>query len=88
MPATTARYRRHPERTGACDSDPDRVKTPGQKPPPVDIMHPLVIWLASERSDNVTGGRFLGRLWDPALAPDDAAQGAREEPVFHGQGAD
>ncbi len=73
---------------GACDSDPERVRSPDQKLLPIDIMNSLVIWLASTRSDHVTGGRFVGRLWDPALAPDDAAQGAREEPVFHGQGAD
>jgi hypothetical protein len=52
---------------------------------PVDIMNPLMVWLASARSDGVTGGRFVGRLWDGALAPDDAAHGAREEPVFSGQ---
>jgi len=70
---------------GACDSDPDRVRTPGQTLLPIDIMNPLVIWLASTRSDGVTGHRFVGKLWDPALDPDAAAQGAREEPVFHGQ---
>ena len=70
---------------GACDSDPERVRTPGQTLLPVDIMNPLMVWLSSARSDGVTGGRFVGRLWDAALAPDDAAHGAREEPVFHGQ---
>ena len=73
---------------GACDSDPERVRSPDQNLLPVDIMNPLMIWLASKRSDHVTGHRFVGRLWDPALAPDDAAECAREEPVFHGQEAD
>ncbi len=70
---------------GACDSDPDRLRKPGQTLLPVDIMDPLVIWLASTRSDGITGRRFVGRLWDAALSPDEAAQGAREEPVFHAQ---
>ena len=48
-------------------------------------MNPLVIWLASARSDGTTGCRFVGKLWDPALDPDAAAERAREEPVFHGQ---
>lgn len=70
---------------GACDSDPDRVRSPGQKLLPIDIMNPLIVWLASERSDGVTGRRFVGRLWDPKAPPDEAADGAREEPVFHAQ---
>ena len=70
---------------GACDSDPARVKKPGQALLPVDIMNPLIVWLASLHSDGVTGCRFVGRKWQPDLDPDAAAHGAREEPVFHGQ---
>jgi len=70
---------------GAADSDPDRPKKPGQVLLPVDIMNPLVIWLASERSDGVTGCRFVGKKWDPGLPPHEAAWGAREEPVFINQ---
>jgi 3-oxoacyl-[acyl-carrier protein] reductase len=70
---------------GACDSDPNRVKQPGQTLLPVDIMDPLAVWLASAGSDGITGCRFVGRLWDAALPPDEAAQGAREDPVFQGQ---
>lgn len=70
---------------GACDSDPDRVKKPGQSLLPVDVMNPLAVWLASARSDGVSGGRFMGKLWDGALDADRAAEDCREEPVFHGQ---
>ena len=70
---------------GACDSDPNRVKRPDQPLLPADIMDPLAIWLASTNSDGSTGCRFVGRLWDPALPPNEAAQGAREDPVFQGQ---
>lgn len=70
---------------GACDSDPDRLRKPGQTLLPVDIMNPLIVWLASTQSDGVTGCRFVGRLWNADLPPDEAAQGAREEPVFHAQ---
>ncbi len=69
---------------GACDSDPDREKKPGQTLLPVDVMNPLLIWLCSERSDGVTGGRFNGSLWDPALAPDAAGLGCREPASFTG----
>lgn len=70
---------------GACDSDPARPKSPRQTLLPIDIMNPLALWLASSRSDGVTGCRFVGRLWDPALPPDEAAMTAREEPTFSTQ---
>ena len=40
---------------------------------PVDIMNSAMIWLASKRSDCKTGGRYIGRLWDERLSPDEAA---------------
>jgi len=58
---------------GACDTDPDRVKRPGQTLLPVDIMNPVVVWLASDLSDGKTGGRYVGKLWDGSLPPDQAA---------------
>jgi 3-oxoacyl-[acyl-carrier protein] reductase len=69
---------------GACDSDPDREKKPGQTLLPADVMNPLLTWLCSARSDGVTGGRFNGSLWDPALDPDAAGLGCREPASFHG----
>jgi 3-oxoacyl-[acyl-carrier protein] reductase len=67
---------------GASDTDPLRVKTPGQTLLPVDIMDPLAVWLASKQSDHANGCRFVGKLWNPALSPSDAANAAREEPTF------
>jgi 3-oxoacyl-[acyl-carrier protein] reductase len=69
---------------GACDSDPDRVRKAGQTLLPVDVMNPVLIWLCSARSDGVTGGRFNGSLWAPALDPDAAGAGCREPGAFLG----
>ena len=67
---------------GASDTDPLRPVNPEQVLLPVDIMDPLAIWLASDQSDGTNGCRFVGKLWDPDLSPTDAANEAREEPVF------
>lgn len=67
---------------GASDTDPLRPKKEGQVLLPVDIMDPLAVWLASDLSDGTNGCRFVGKLWNQELAPTDAANGAREEPVF------
>ena len=67
---------------GSVDADPNRPKDPSKTLLPVDIMDPLAIWLASERSDRANGRRYVGKLWDPSVHPDTAAEGAREEPVF------
>lgn len=67
---------------GACDSDPDRPAMAGRKLLPVDIMNPLVVWLASDLSDGKTGGRYVGKLWDAGLPPNEAAERAREAPVL------
>lgn len=69
---------------GACDSDPEREKKPGQSLLPVDVMNPVLAWLCSERSDDVTGARFNGSLWDSALDVDAAAAGCREPAAFVG----
>ena len=37
---------------------------------------PAIVWLASTRSDGKTGGRYIGRLWNDKLPPDQAAAGA------------
>jgi len=45
-------------------------------------MVPPILWLASSLSDGITGVRFVGRLWDERLAPNEAAAKAREAPVL------
>jgi 3-oxoacyl-[acyl-carrier protein] reductase len=67
---------------GACDTDPNRPPDPALKLFPVDIMNPAMVWLASKHSDGKTGGRYIGRLWNDRLPPDEAAAGARTGPVF------
>lgn len=69
---------------GACDSDPGREMIEGRTYLPVDVMNPVLIWLCSSRSDGVTGGRFNGSLWDPALDPDAAGAACREPAAFLG----
>jgi NAD(P)-dependent dehydrogenase (short-subunit alcohol dehydrogenase family) len=66
----------------AVDADPLREKKEGQVLLPVDIMDPLAVWLASAGSDGATARRYVGKLWNPELPPDEAADGAREEPTF------
>jgi 3-oxoacyl-[acyl-carrier protein] reductase len=41
-----------------------------------------IIWLASELSDGVTGGRFIGKDWDTDLPTAQAVEGARDKPPF------
>lgn len=67
---------------GSADTDPNRPKDSSKTLLPVDIMDPLAVWLASERSDSANGCRYVGKLWDPSIHPDAAAEAAREEPVF------
>jgi len=71
---------------GACDSDPNRPPRPGRQLLPIDVMNPVLVWLASARSDGQTAGRYNGSLWNPALDPDRAAAGCREEPSIRGAG--
>jgi 3-oxoacyl-[acyl-carrier protein] reductase len=49
---------------------------------PPAVMVPPILWLASRLSDGVTGTRFVGKLWDDALSPGEAAAKAREAPVL------
>ena len=67
---------------GACDTDPNRLPNPALKLLPVDVMDSAIVWLASTRSDGKTGGRYIGRLWNDKLPPDEAAAGAFTAPVF------
>jgi len=41
-----------------------------------EVMAPPLVWLVSEAAGNVTGRRFLAIHWDPALAPERAAEKA------------
>ena len=41
-----------------------------------EVMVAPICWLASDQSDGVTRKRFIGRDWDPALPPADAAEAA------------
>ena len=47
-----------------------------------EVMVAPILWLASTDSDGVTGGRFVGKLWDFSLSPRAAADKAREKPVL------
>jgi 3-oxoacyl-[acyl-carrier protein] reductase len=49
---------------------------------PPSVMVPPILWLASRLSDGVTGARFVGKLWDDALPPAEAAAKAREASVL------
>jgi NAD(P)-dependent dehydrogenase (short-subunit alcohol dehydrogenase family) len=41
-----------------------------------EVMAPPLLWLVSDAAGNVTGRRFLGVHWDPALPPEQAAEKA------------
>jgi NAD(P)-dependent dehydrogenase (short-subunit alcohol dehydrogenase family) len=49
--------------------------------PPAVMVAPIV-WLASTLSDGITGARFVGKLWDKDLPPNEAAAKAREAAVL------
>jgi NAD(P)-dependent dehydrogenase (short-subunit alcohol dehydrogenase family) len=42
-----------------------------------EIMVPPLLWLMSEEAGEVTGARFVAKLWDPSLPPAQAADKAR-----------
>jgi 3-oxoacyl-[acyl-carrier protein] reductase len=44
---------------------------------PPEIMAPPILWLASDASNAITGGRFVARDWDPDLTPEQASIRAR-----------
>jgi len=41
-----------------------------------EVMAPPLLWLLSDAAQKVTGRRFLAVYWDPALAPEQAAEKA------------
>jgi NAD(P)-dependent dehydrogenase (short-subunit alcohol dehydrogenase family) len=73
---------------GAADTDfvhqeaRQRLRQEGRALLPPAVMVAPIIWLASRLSDGVTGARFVGKLWDEHLPPDEAAARAREAPVL------
>ena len=54
----------------------------GQALLPPSVMVGPIVWLASTHSDGITGARFVGKLWDESLPPNEAAAKAREVPVL------
>lgn len=42
------------------------------------VMRAPILWLCSDKSNGHTGERYIARLWDTSLAPDDAAAKARD----------
>jgi NAD(P)-dependent dehydrogenase (short-subunit alcohol dehydrogenase family) len=44
---------------------------------PAAIMRRGILWLCADESNGHTGGRYVARLWDERLPPDEAAAGAR-----------
>lgn len=70
---------------GRVQADDDPREGPASRPGgdiPVTSMDRMAVWLSSEHSDGVTGQRFVGKRWNDALAPNDAAEGCREPPVL------
>jgi NAD(P)-dependent dehydrogenase (short-subunit alcohol dehydrogenase family) len=45
-------------------------------------MAPPAVWLASDLSEGVTGCRFIAKKWDASLPPTEAAEKARDIPIF------
>ena len=73
---------------GAADTDfvhmaaRKELAAAGRKLLPPGVMVAPIVWLASALSDGVTGARFVGKLWDERLSPNEAAAKAREAPVL------
>lgn len=56
---------------------PGRKGADGQLLRP-ELMRAPILWLCSDAADGHTGERYIAKDWDPGLAPDQAAQGARQ----------
>jgi 3-oxoacyl-[acyl-carrier protein] reductase len=73
---------------GAADTDfvhaasRAALRAEGRTLLPPSVMVAPIIWLASTLSSGVTGHRFVGKLWDDALPPEQAAGRAREPAVL------
>ena len=49
----------------------------GQLLPPENMRAPI-LWLCADQSNGHTGERYIAKLWDEALEPNDAAAKARQ----------
>lgn len=49
---------------------------------PADVMRRAVLWLVDDQSNGVTGGRYIARLWDDSLSPNEAAGASRVRSVL------
>jgi 3-oxoacyl-[acyl-carrier protein] reductase len=63
------------------DSFPDTLRKDLLDP---DVMVPPLLWLASPRSDGVTGRRFVASLWRADLSEAEAARAAQENAGWPG----
>jgi 3-oxoacyl-[acyl-carrier protein] reductase len=63
---------------GSCANEPGKVTRSGKPLLPMDIMNPALLWLASDLSNDNSGNRYVGKLWNSQLPPADAAAGANE----------
>lgn len=43
------------------------------------IMRAGILWLCADQSNGQTAGRYVAKLWNESLPPDEAAAGARED---------
>ena len=73
---------------GAADTDfvsargRAAVAETGRKLLSPDVMIAPLLWLCSQEADAITGARFVGKLWNKALDPAEAARAALEPPVL------
>jgi 3-oxoacyl-[acyl-carrier protein] reductase len=58
-------------------SGPGRRGADGQLLP-AGVMNPLLAWLLSDASAGLNGRRFVGKLWDASLPPDEAVRRAMQ----------
>ena len=67
---------------GSCANEPGKMTRSGKPLLPMDIMNPLLLWLASDESDGITGNRYVGKLWDAGLPPGEAAARCFQAPAL------
>lgn len=66
---------------------PEHVaKNPGRKWVQPEVMCAPILWLASEASNGVSGRRYVGTRWEPALPPAAALQQASGPMAWKGFG--
>jgi NAD(P)-dependent dehydrogenase (short-subunit alcohol dehydrogenase family) len=67
---------------GSCANEPGKLTRSGKPLLPMDIMNPLLLWLASDLSNGATGNRYVGKLWEASLPPGEAAARCFEAPAL------